>query len=125
MYLAVSALYPIHPTHIDTSSQEFKGAFHYFKMDRAAAMVARVARRHGSFNTFRSVEVMNECAIGGLPWENCSYQQGFHHLVQDGFIVAVGTDEYRVTHEFIARCFVASPEPTFVRPALAEPVSSS
>ena len=99
------AMYPIQPKHIDTSSDFGIAGFGIDKTGISADFIIRLCQQKGGWYPFTKQEIdafseedfwFNELRIKDR-------EEAYQYIVlgEDGM--------YRVTHRFIARCFMDSP----------------
>lgn len=81
------------------SGEHFWDAFGHFETETSAYVVVRLCEAQGEWTPMRQ-EDLDRFARGKFYWNN---------LLKDGWVV-LGDDElYRVTVEFVQRCYAAAP----------------
>jgi len=102
--LPLSPNYPVKPSRIDTF-QHFWDAFGNSETEASAHWVVRLCQERGgdSWAPFRGEEIR---ALYNARFPSSYFS--FNKLIIDGFVKEDG-DTYTVTHEFVARCYKASP----------------
>jgi hypothetical protein len=88
--------YPIRPCHINAKGNIC--AFGDAGQNWSACLIVRFYQKRGNWKPFTKAQI--DAEIGG---DFC-----FNGLNADGFIVSID-GKYLVTHEFVSRCFAASP----------------
>lgn len=103
---AGAKLHPIRPEHINTK-QRFWNSFGNLDTETSAVWIVLLCQSVGGWKAFSKEEIEAFYRNRG----KCS-NFSFNRLVEDtGYIGfdAIGDKKYRVTHEFICRCFESSP----------------
>jgi hypothetical protein len=96
--------YPIKPSHINIVNQVLYQGFDYPGKAISARAIVELCQRRGSWAPFGICElnnVMSQVSIGAKSFY-------FNGLDKDGLIV-VKDDVCYLTHEFVTKCFFASP----------------
>lgn len=97
--------YPIQPKHINIE-KHFWDAFGNSESETAALLIVRLCQQSGGWMPFTKEEI-DAHANHNFHFNRLN---DFCHPESDTNFVILGVDnKYRVTHEFIAKCFVASP----------------
>jgi hypothetical protein len=114
--------HPIRPHHI--ADGQFWSAFDNVETEASALWIVRFAKMQGAWLPFTEAEIEHmdrECtkiakgvikAVTDLDPVSEEVEAGWYsvnRLPDQGYIVKGGDGKYRVTHEFICRCFEAAP----------------
>ncbi len=97
--------HPIRPEYINTS-QRFWDAFGNVETEASAQWIVKLCQQSKSWKPFTAEEIEQ------LYRTSKRVNFVFNRLVhgEHGFVVLGGDGKYRVTHEFICRCFSSSPD---------------
>lgn len=91
---------PIKPSDINTETH-FWGAFGHYETEVAAKLVVRLCQEKGGWGPMAQEELDKFEPRGRFHW---------NHLIDGGFVVREYTDDtFRVTTEFVTKCYGASP----------------
>ncbi|HRY62520.1 MAG TPA: hypothetical protein P5056_02000 [Candidatus Paceibacterota bacterium] len=96
--------YPIRPKHINTK-RHFFSAFGRAEPESSAALIVRLCQTRGGWLPFTQEEIDGFIGKDFYFHDLC----GFDHRNPGNMVILGDDDKYRVTHEFIVRCFQSSP----------------
>ena len=95
--------YPIRPDHINTG-KHFWDAFGRMEPEISASWVVMLCKELKSWKPFSFEELMAFYRGKGMKDDF-----SFNGLLEKGFIVLMEDQKYHITHEFVSRCFLSSP----------------
>ena len=99
--------HPIRPLHVDTD-KHFFGAFGKTETEISAKWIVRLCQEAGGWKPFTMEQMENF-------YQTTRQQSGFtfNRLLDQGYIIELDGRLF-ITHEFICKCFMASPSKTSI-----------
>lgn len=105
--------YPIRPLHIN-AEEPFWDAFGNSEAEDAAAMVVRFCQSRNSWSDFKLEDLQAFCSAQTGQPSSLSLEP-----LRPDLVLLMEDSRCRITHEFVVRCFRASPAVTPVNIAAA------
>lgn len=106
-----SVQHPVRPEHISTNpGDHFWDAFGNMETEISAKWIVRLCQRLGGWRAFTGEQIE-------AFYREAGFQTFMFNRLLDGdngFVVRGADKKYRVTHEFICRCFGSSPNETLI-----------
>lgn len=99
---SIAENYPVAPSHINTS-RHLWNAFDKMETEISALWLVRLAQERGDWSSFTDQEI--------AAFYQRKHRGAFFHFngAQD-YLILDGTGRFHFTHQFVARCFLASPQ---------------